>query len=131
MPIPSEISIISDYSIFITHTNIHLKNLWIIFTLFFKNKSNSHCHCWALIVYLMANHHLSQICSSWNVLFYLNFLPLLIALISFLTPSQTSVYFVNTFLFLPVEPKTEYLFPLLSLINPSVLSITRYKRFTR
>ena len=55
-------------------------------------------------------------------------LPPYIVLISFLIPSQSSVYFSHTSLFLSVESKTKYLLPLFSSICPSTSPIIRFKR---
>ena len=41
--IPHETSILSYCKIFETHTNIHLKSLWIIITIFFKNTPSNSC----------------------------------------------------------------------------------------
>ena len=117
-------------SILITHTKTHLNKLRIKFTVFFKNKSY-------LLLFILILVYLSlfiifiliivNICSFngllhgklssvSNLIFmkslpYSASLPPFIVLISFLMPSQSSVYFSSTFLFASVESKTKYLLP--------------------
>ena len=57
-------------------------------------------------------------------------LPEFIVWIEYLISSQSFVYFSNTFLFLSVEAKVKYLFPLLSSMYPSTLPILRCSGFT-
>ena len=56
--------------------------------------------------------------------------PPFIVLIRYLILSQSSAYFVNTYVLLSVEEKVKYLLPLVSLMQPSALSIMRYKGVT-
>ena len=131
MSIFSEISILSYCNNFLTHTNIHLKKLMDdIYHLLEKTNRNIIVILWSFSVSLKG-----KLSSESNLIFMKSFLnspgllPFIVS-IQFLIPSQSSVYFVNTSLFLSVKTRVKYLLPFSSLMYPSILLIINYKRFT-
>ena len=120
--IPSETSIFPYCNILITYTRIHLKNMWIILTIFFKNRCNNNYHAKSIkyftqeqvIVWLKLNFH--EVFSVFNwfiIVYYFN--------LSFSSFSKFCVIF-NASLFLFVESKTRCLIPLFFSICPCTSS---------
>ena len=126
MSILSEISILWYCSIFITQASLHLKNMWIILSIFLKSRSNNYCEIIELSYFFKG-----KLSSELNLAFMKSFpySPRLLSIFSIISLIlfQSSAFFINISLFLSLFAKTKYLFASFSSMYPSTLLITKYK----